>query len=444
METLTVSQFNRRVYTIISSNDTVRELAVVGEISKVSRSPSGHVYIDLKDSESVVKCTLFKGPASRLKFIPRDGMKVTVYGDASYYVKGGSLNFNIFAMEEYGKGDAQRALEELTSKLRGEGLFDDARKKPIPKYPRTIGVVTSHTGAVIKDIMDTVARRGYPVNILLSPSTVQGDTAPASIVAAIQLLAQQDIDVLIIGRGGGSKEDLIAFNSESVVRAVALCEVPVISAVGHATDKSLCDLAADKYAETPTAAAMIATPDANNELRNLDDLSSSMSKSLLNIITRIRSKFDVIDSKLSLTGAGRIIQEYRVRLDAMNTRLNSSLTMKSVNTRNSYNSLGFRIETIKLIDKIQNGRRALETILYRANSKIVSQIESIKSQLSVQSAVLDSLSLEKTLLKGFSLVTDSEDNILSSVSHIRIGSVLFIKMGDGTVVAEVKELRKNG
>ncbi|MCQ2056192.1 MAG: exodeoxyribonuclease VII large subunit [archaeon] len=444
METLTVSQFNRRIYTIISSNDTVRELAVIGEISKVSRSPSGHMYIDLKDSESVVKCTLFKGPASRLKFTPRDGMKVTVYGDASYYVKGGSLNFNIFAVEEYGKGDAQRALEELTSKLRSEGLFDDKRKKPIPRYPRTIGVVTSYTGAVIKDIVDTVARRGYPVNILLSSSTVQGDDAPASIVAAIQLLIQQDIDVLIIGRGGGSKEDLIAFNSESVVREVALCEVPVISAVGHATDKSLCDLAADKYAETPTAAAMIATPDVNNELRNLDDLSSLGSKSLLNVITRARSKFDVIDSKLSLNSAERIIQEYTSKLDSLYARLNSSFMMKSASARNVYNSLEFRMAAVRLIDKVLSGRQTLETMLYRANSSIISQIESRKNQLNVQSAVLDSLSLDRTLLKGFSLVTDSKNNILPSIDHIGVGSTLFIRMRDGTVIVEVKELIKNG
>lgn len=444
METLTVTQFNQRVQTIITSNDAIRELALVGEISKVTVASSGHMYLDLKEGRSLVKCTCFRFVAGRLKFSPKAGMKVIAYGSASFYSDGGSFNFNIEGMEEYGKGDAQKALEELTEKLKTEGLFEKERKRPIPRYPRSIGVVTSRTGAVIKDIIDTVSRRKFPVDILLCSATVQGDDAPKSIVSSLNLLQQQNVDVIIVGRGGGSKEDLIAFNSEDVVRTVASCRVPVISAVGHATDVSLCDLVADGHAETPTAAAMMATPDADNERKMLDDKISLLNRSLKNVVQRMKSRYELLETKLSPKNASFKISGYRSDLNSLSTRMDSSLALRMNEYRSSFESIDSRVDIRLISDRISDNQSLLDELIRRSDEYIGDTISDLKNRYEVISAVLDSTDPKKLLLKGYSFITDDAGKVLTSIDQIGIGSDINIKLKDGTVIAKVKELKNNG
>ncbi|MBO6083907.1 MAG: exodeoxyribonuclease VII large subunit, partial [Candidatus Methanomethylophilaceae archaeon] len=265
-ESLTVSQFDALVKKTLGNTSELCDVFVTGEISEGKPASSGHFYFTLKDGDSVLKCNMWRSSFQTVDFKPEIGMKVTAFGSVDFYAPYGQLNFIVRRLAQYGEGEDKKALEELTNKLLKEGLFDIERKRKLPKYPRTIGVVTSATGAVIKDIINT-AKDLFPADILLAPATVQGEGADITMVHALELLNAQNVDVIIIGRGGGSKEDLSAFNSAALVRAIAASKAPVISAVGHATDKSLTDRVADVYAETPTHAPTKALPTMEEVLK---------------------------------------------------------------------------------------------------------------------------------------------------------------------------------
>lgn len=441
-EQITVTQFNERVNTIVTCSEAIRDLRMVGEISQITVSSAGHIYPTLKDNDSVVRCTMFRFAASRLKFKPQVGMKVTVYGSASYYVKGGSFGFNIESMEPYGKGEAQEKLEKLTAKLLAEGLFDQERKREIPKYPKTIGVVTSPTGAVIKDIIDTTARR-YPVNILLAPATVQGDGAPESIIRGLEMLNKQDVDVIIIGRGGGSAEDLSAFNDESVVRAIVASKVPVISAVGHATDRSLADRAADRYAETPTAAAMIATPDKKDEKRNIDNISARMDRSLKEKLDSMRARFESVDSRLSPKTAKDVLDSYGMRVDQLTLRMNSGIRAKLLGDRNRFISLEGKLDLSNFRNRIYQRTMELDGLSESMDRSIAVAISSRRNRLDSFSSMLVGLDPESVLNRGYSLVKDENGKIITSATQVSPGSEITVKMRDGSAVASVKQVRDN-
>jgi exodeoxyribonuclease VII large subunit len=229
---ISVSELNERAKAVMASDPALNNVWVSGEISNLTKHSSGHYYFTLKDAKSEIRCTLFRGARNSLQFEPAESMKVTAFGSVDMYVARGSYQFNVSAMKRSGIGDLYLALEELKKKLKEEGLFDASRKRPLPRYPGTIGVVTSASGAVIHDIIRVAAKR-FPCNILLVPVIVQGEGAAASISKGIELMNTLDIDVMIVGRGGGSAEDLWAFNEEPVARAIASSRVPVISAVGH-------------------------------------------------------------------------------------------------------------------------------------------------------------------------------------------------------------------
>lgn len=437
---LTVTQFNERVRLLITTSDTVRDVAVLGEISELKQAASGHYYLTLKEGKSVVKCTLFRYAASRLTFKPAVGMKVTAFGSASYYAEGGSLNFNINSLAPAGKGEQQIALEQLTLKLMNEGLFEQERKRDIPRYPSVIGVVTSPKGAVIKDIIDTTARR-YPVDILLSPATVQGEDAPKSIVAAIELLSTQDIDVMIVGRGGGSSEDLSAFNDEAVVRAIAGCKVPVISAVGHATDKTLCDRVADRYAETPTAAAMIATPDRKEEGRNLRGLWSRMDLSLNAVTERMRVRFDSLDRRLSPRNAKAMFDVYSGRFSNASNRADSSIRMRFKDAQKAFAIYDSKLDPSRLAERVNGNSMTLDNLSARIDRSIASSIESKKGRLEAVSMKMEGLDPNNVLSRGYSFIRDSGGNVVTSVKDLFPGTDVTIAMRDGSALAKIKELR---
>ena len=255
-ETITVTQLNTRVKDMITSSPAVRDVWVEGEISNLKKYPSGHYYMTLKDAGSEIRAVLFANSRFRVDFEPKDNMKVSAFGRVDMYVPRGQYQFIIDTMRKSGLGDLFLRYEALKRKLEAEGLFDQARKRPLPKYPRRIGVVTSQTGAVIHDIITTSATR-FPADIILAPAQVQGDGAAQTIVAGMELLNRHGVDVIIVGRGGGSLEDLWPFNEEMVARAIARSKAPVVSAVGHETDFTIADFVADARAPTPTGAAAI-------------------------------------------------------------------------------------------------------------------------------------------------------------------------------------------
>ena len=439
---LTVTQFNERINMLISTSDSVRDVAVVGEISQLNQSPAGHYYLTLKEGRAVVKCTLFKYVASRVTFKLEVGMKVTAFGSASFYSEGGALNFNINSLAPAGLGEQQQALKELTAKLLSEGLFDPERKRAIPRYPHSIGVVTSPKGAVIKDIIDTTSRR-YPVDILLSPATVQGEEAPKSIVHAIRLLESEDVDVMIVGRGGGSTEDLSAFNDESVVRAIAECKVPVISAVGHATDKTLCDRVADKYAETPTAAAMLATPDRKDEGRNLDSLWKRLDGALNNITGMMRARFDSLDRRLSPRNAESMVSVYREKYRNAANRMDSAISSKLLLMKNQFFSYDSKLDPRRLAERIGNYSITLDGLDTRMERSVESSMASKKGELEAISMKMEGLDPNNVLSRGYSFIRDGQGNVITSVNDLFPGTDVTIAMRDGSALAKIKELRPN-
>ena len=439
---LTVTQFNERINMLISTSDSVRDVAVVGEISQLNQSPAGHYYLTLKEGRAVVKCTLFKYVASRVTFKLEVGMKVTAFGSASFYSEGGALNFNINSLAPAGLGEQQQALKELTAKLLSEGLFDPERKRAIPRYPHSIGVVTSPKGAVIKDIIDTTSRR-YPVDILLSPATVQGEEAPKSIVHAIRLLESEDVDVMIVGRGGGSTEDLSAFNDESVVRAIAECKVPVISAVGHATDKTLCDRVADKYAETPTAAAMLATPDRKDEGRNLDSLWKRLDGALNNITGMMRARFDSLDRRLSPRNAESMVSVYREKYRNAVNRMDSAISSKLLLMKNQFFSYDSKLDPRRLAERIGNYSITLDGLDTRMERSVESSMASKKGELEAISMKMEGLDPNNVLSRGYSFIRDGQGNVITSVNDLFPGTDVTIAMRDGSALAKIKELRPN-
>ncbi len=261
IQPVTVSFLNDYIKQLISSDEGLQAVFVCGEISNFTAHRSGHLYFSLKDENSLIKTVMFRSAASSLRFRPQSGMRVLVYGNVSVYTRDGQYQLYVSHMEPDGIGALALQYEQLKANLQAEGLFDQARKKPLPTFPSKIGVITSPTGAAVRDIM-TVLRRRYPIaSVLLYPASVQGAEAPPELIRAMQHMAHTDVDVIIIGRGGGAPEDLFAFNDEALVRTVASCPIPVISAVGHEVDFTLCDFAADMRAATPSAAAEIAVPD---------------------------------------------------------------------------------------------------------------------------------------------------------------------------------------
>ena len=440
---LTVSKFNERVNLLVSSSELLNDIAVTGEISEYTFYPrSGYHYLTLKDERSSVRCVITRMAASYIKLELKVGMKVTAYGNAAVYIDRGQLQFNIKSIEDSGKGELQKALEELTAKLMAEGLFDVERKRPIPRYPKVIGVVTSAKGAVIKDIIDTTANR-YPVDILLSPATVQGEDAPRSLVKAINLLQNEDIDVMIVGRGGGSADDLSAFNDESVVRAIADCKVPVISAVGHATNKSLCDRVADRYAETPTAAAMFATPDRKDENRIINNLWTRVDNALKSVSDRMAARFDSLDRRLSPKNAQAAVNVYQSKFNNASNRMDSLIRMKLMELQKMFQNYDSKLDPKRLAERLSNNSITMDRLSSNMDNSIRRMLDSKKSSLNSISMKMEGLDPKDVLKRGYSLIRDAQGNVITGVDDMFPGTDVTITMRDGSAVAKIKELKKN-
>lgn len=278
---LTVSQLTRYLKNYLESNDNLQNVWIKGEISNYKRHSSGHIYFTLKDEESTLQCVMFRGKSLFLKFEPAHGMQVLAGGYISVYERDGRYQMYVDSLQPDGVGSLAIAYEQLKERLSSEGLFNEERKRPLPLLPQKIGIVTSRTGAVISDIASVAKRRFPGIQLILSPVLVQGDQAPQQIVKAIQMMNEYaDVDVLIVGRGGGSLEELWAFNDERVVRAVYASKIPVISAVGHETDYTLTDFVADRRAPTPSAAAEMAVPDKKELVRYITSMQQRLTQAM--------------------------------------------------------------------------------------------------------------------------------------------------------------------
>lgn len=389
----TVTQINNFIKVLLERTEVLQNLWIKGEISNFKLHSSGHIYMTLKDEGAVLRAVMFRSAAMRLKFRPENGMKVSARGRIGVFERDGQYQLYIEEMEEDGRGDLYRLFEELKRKLGEEGLFDEKKKKKIPRFPKKIGIVTSPTGAAVRDIIN-ILRRRYPLcEAVLYPALVQGQGASESIVRAIEYFnAEKSADVLIVGRGGGSIEDLWAFNEEATVRAVYASDIPVISAVGHETDFTLTDFAADLRAPTPSAAAELAVPQAEDIYSFLEGC-AVRSKALLLAKAQARERqLSLLTSRPSLTDFSRTIER-----------------------------------------RIQETDRAEDNLL-KAYENLV---QKKTASLSGAASSLDAMSPLKVLERGYS-VASKDGRTIRSVSGVKEGDDIDIRLTDGTVRAKVE------
>jgi exodeoxyribonuclease VII large subunit len=395
-----VSQITEQVKQLFDLHPLLPNVSVQGEISNFKLYPSGHMYFTLKDEASKLKMVMFAGANRRLTFVPKDGMQVIARGAINVYERDGQYQMTVNHLQQAGIGQLFIQLEQLKQKLMAEGLFDQRYKQALPAFPRTIGVVTSAAGAVIRDIITTVRRR-YPLaNILLFPSQVQGDEAPSTIVDAIEKLNRANAaDVLIVGRGGGSLEELWAFNDERVARAIFASRIPIISAVGHETDHTIADYVADFRAPTPTAAAEMVVPDQKVLAQRVSEWRHRMTRALIQRAGRARDRLSALQRSPMLLHPMQQIHTRMQQLDHLTLRL----------------------------------RAATEHI-----------VGARREHLRTATSVLDSLSPLKVMNRGYSLVYD-EDNqhLLQSVNQTATGKTLQVRLVDGRLICKVEQIKQH-
>lgn len=440
-DTMTVAQYDERVKKMVSTSSYLCDVFVVGEISEWKPASSGHIYLTLKEGQSILKCIIWRSTAPTIRFKPAVGMKVTAFGGADFYAPGGQLNFIIRNLALFGEGEQKRALEELTNKLLKEGLFDPERKRPLPKYPKTIGVVTSETGAVIRDIIKT-SRMQYPADILLAPAKVQGEGADITIVRGIELLNTIGVDVIIVGRGGGSSEDLSAFNSEALVRTIAASKAPVISAVGHETDKSLTDRVADVYASTPTQAAVLAAPSMENILTELRGLEKRIARSMESAYRGSLGRFELSNAILEANSPSKHIERMGSALEKAAMRMNNAMSQHLSNARSSFSIADATLKpsnAIKMVNemdmRVDNQSDRLDSAMKRILSTDGQAFETICMRLEADNP-------HNVLKRGYSYISDENGNTITSTSSLSKGAAITVRMRDGRASARIEEVER--
>lgn len=411
---ITVTQLTRYIKYKIDNDVNLNEVFLKGEISNFKAHSRGHYYFTLKDDGSRINAIMFASSTKKLKFIPGDGMKVLVTGKISVFEANGGYQIYVNDMLEDGVGNLYIAFEQLKKRLGEEGLFDPSIKKKIPKIPRRVGVVTAPTGAAIKDIISTIKRRWPLAEIYLFPTLVQGEDAKEDIVRQIKNSANYDLDTLIVGRGGGSVEDLWAFNEEIVARAIYECQTPVISAVGHEIDFTIADFVADLRAPTPTGAAEMAVPDINDIRRLLEQINIRLNKAMVNDLKRYRDKLTSLINRPVLTNPITIYQNKELIFDGILERLKYSskalITVKEKELLNIKNSYALR-SPFQILDK-------------KANKylQLVSKLETLSPLL--------------TIKRGYS-ITRCNNKVIKSVNDVKKDDLLEIELSDGSIKTKV-------
>ena len=363
---LTVSELNEYIRMLMEGNPVLRSVWVKGEISNFTNHRSGHLYFSLKDEEGVIRAVMFRASAARLGFIPEEGMKVLLHGKVTLYGKNGQYQINADGMQPDGIGALFIAFEQLKRKLEYEGLFSEEQKKPLPKYPKRIGIITSPTGAAIQDIIQITGRRFPLTELILYPSIVQGSEAARSLCKGLRYFEYEkehqtdnSVDLIIIGRGGGSMEDLWAFNDEQLARTIASATIPVISAVGHETDFTICDFVADQRAPTPSAAAELAVPDATVLSRQIGNISRHFEGLLLADLDRYRSRLQMLTASKGLLRPSYTIDEKRIRLDRLTDRIDDTIHYGMESRRNDLRHLAERFSALNPLGILARGYSAV-------------------------------------------------------------------------------------
>lgn len=441
---LTVSDLNYYVAQKFKRDPYLQTVFLQGEISNFRYRRNGHQYFSLKDENSAIDVVMFRNYFSKLKFKPEEGMKVYVRGRVSVYETRGTYQFYVEEMEPAGVGILYERFRQLQEKLNKEGLFSTEHKRSLPKFPDKIAVVTSPSGAVIHDIMVTANRRFPHAEINLYPAKVQGDTAADSLVNAMQRIESKkdEYDVMIIGRGGGSLEDLWPFNEEAVVRQVYAMSMPVISSVGHETDTTLCDLVADRRAATPTAAAELATPNLSEELANLHQLQSRLLANIQSVIRIRKETLKQIDSSVIMRSPERLYDQQIQRFDTLKERLLRVISLYINNADQSLKMADQKLYSkilVKRVEQIRQNQNYLSDTLIKEMQNLLNQKHNEYLKVVQQ---LDDYSPLKTLKRGYSYVTDDKNDTITSIKQVKEGQEISIHLVDGEFTTVVEKIRE--
>ena len=419
----------------------IEPLYVRGEISNYTRHSSGHIYFNLKDDNATLRCTFFRNANIHLDFKPEEGMEVICFGKLTVYEKGGTYNLNVQSMSLSGKGDLAQRFELLKKKLQEEGLFDPAHKKKLPRYPRRIGIVTSPTGAALQDILNILERR-YPVAVDVFPALVQGAEAPAQLIAGLRCFnAAADVDLIIIGRGGGSQEDLFCFNDEALAREIFASRIPVISAVGHEIDFTIADFVADLRAPTPSAAAELAVPDRKELLSYINSLGQGLFSGLGNRLDREKKNLSELQLRLSRHHPEKVWQNLQLRLDMSaiellksSSRLQAALHRSALQQTIALNSIRNSLSAALTQKKhyCEAFRPLLENSVAQGFLARRNRLEKLQLQL-------EGFSPYAILNQGYSMLMKA-GKVVSSVAQLAEHDELQARMKDGSADLQVQKL----
>ncbi|MGG0412906.1 exodeoxyribonuclease VII large subunit [Peribacillus simplex] len=440
---LSVSALTKYIKRKFDADPHLQNVYIKGEISNFKQHTSGHMYFTLKDEKARLLSVMFAANNKGMKFLPENGMKILVKGDISLYEAGGQYQLYVKSMAPDGVGDLYLAYEQLKKKLEAAGLFLAEHKKPIPQYPKSVGVITSPTGAALRDILTTIKRR-YPIaRIIIYPALVQGNNAAKSIAKAISMAnARAESDVLIVGRGGGSIEELWAFNEEIVAESIYDSDIPVISAVGHETDFTIADFVADMRAPTPTGAAELAVPHLNEILERLMNRKNRLTRSIQEAVNFERTRLTRIERSYAFRYPHKMYEQKLEQLDKTMDRLGRTSTRYFMKKRDELNQLNDILKKQHPEQAVKNAKDELQQqakVLRRAMEAIYRQ----KSQQFVHiTATLSALSPLKIMERGYGLVFDEDETLVKSTQQVSKGDKIAVSIKDGTLECEIKEIKE--
>ncbi|WP_449623044.1 exodeoxyribonuclease VII large subunit [Robertmurraya sp. Marseille-Q9965] len=439
---LTVTALTKYIKRKFDADPHLQDVLVKGEISNFKQHSSGHMYFTLKDEKARILAVMFSSSARSMKFNPENGMKVLITGSITLYEQSGQYQIYVKSMQPDGIGDLYLAYEQLKEKLEKEGLFSAVHKKLLPKFPKTVGVITSPTGAAVRDIITTIKRR-YPIaNILILPALVQGDNAKHSIVKAIEKANEMaEIDTLIVGRGGGSIEELWAFNEEIVARAIYTSKIPIISAVGHETDFTIADFVADMRAPTPTGAAEMAVPHIDELMERVLTRQARLLRVMKERIQFDRQRLNRIDKSYAFRYPRRVYEQKMEQVDKTTERLIRGAEKVFLGKKETSTNLNRRIERNSPNELLKQALLQHERLAKQMNRAMTGIFSEKQKDFRQMIVTLEALSPLKIMDRGYSLVYNEEDKLVKSVKQISTDDPIKVRMSDGSLLCKVVDVQ---
>jgi exodeoxyribonuclease VII large subunit len=439
---LSVSQFSQQLAAVME--ERFPAVWVEGEISNFKVYGSGHAYFTLKDEGAQLRCVLFRNRTRRIRFEPKDGLHVLAFGAVEVYAQRGEYQLVVELLEPKGLGALQLAFAQLKERLQTEGLFNPARKRALPRFPRRIGIVTSPSGAALRDMLRVIGRRFGEIHIVVAPARVQGEGAAAEVAQGIrELNALGGVDVIIVGRGGGSLEDLWAFNDEMLARTIAASKIPVISAVGHEVDFTIADFVADVRAATPSNAAELVVKEKRAVVESLGDLEARLRRGMLRTLAAHRERLERSQGRRVLTDPARPLRDLQRRLDDARARLRRAALAAVAGAERRVALAGRGLQTLSPVARTVNGRRALTELQGRLERGAHRRLDRSRHALAGAAGRLDSLSPLAVLNRGYSLTRTSEGRIVRSWREVDAGDAVRVLLHEGSLDCRVDATREH-